>query len=148
MEENKDKNSKVRFELARVLGLSDVTLIGVGALLGGGIFTLTGLALSYAGPSLILVIILNGIIAFMTAMAYAELGSSFPEAGGAFVWVKKGLGNLAGHITGWISWFANAVACGLYSLSFSFYFSFMLFSVILPSLGIHFFSEKRIYSRG
>ena len=148
MEENKDKNSKVRFELARVLGLSDATLIGVGALLGGGIFTLTGLALSYAGPSLILVIILNGIIAFMTAMAYAELGSSFPEAGGAFVWVKKGLGNLAGHITGWISWFANAVACGLYSLSFSFYFSFMLFSVILPSLGFHFFfGEENIFQR-
>ena len=123
MEPNKAKNSKIEFGLARVLGLSDATLIGVGALLGGGIFTLTGLALSYAGPSLILVIVLNGIIAFMTAMAYAELGSSFPEAGGAFVWVKKGLGNFPGHITGWISWFANAVACGLYSLSFSFYFS-------------------------
>jgi len=148
MELNETKNSAIKFRLARVLGLSDATFIGVGALLGGGIFTLTGLALSYAGPSLILVVILNGIIAFMTAMAYAELGSSFPEAGGAFVWVRKGLGNLSGHITGWTSWFANAVACGLYSLSFSFYFGFMLFSVILPALGISFsFTEGNAFQK-
>ncbi len=148
MESDKTKNSKIEFGLARVLGLSDATLIGVGALLGGGIFTLTGLALSYAGPSFVLVIVLNGIIAFMTAMAYAELGSSFPEAGGAFVWVKKGLGNLPGHITGWISWFANAVACGLYSLSFSFYFSFLIFSVVLPSFDVSFsFGEGSVFQK-
>lgn len=126
-----------------MLGLSDATLIGVGALIGGGIFTLTGLALSFAGPSLILVVVLNGLIAFMTAMAYAELGSTFPEAGGGFIWVKKGLGNFAGYISGWISWFAHAVACGLYSLSFAFYFGFLLFSFILPYFGIHMsFSEE------
>src|SRR3989344_9289190 len=113
--------SPIKFKLARVLGLSDATFIGIGALLGGGIFTLMGLAMSFAGTSLILVILLNGLIAFMTALAYAELGTSFPEAGGAFVWVKKGLGNVAGHLTGWISWFANSVACGLYSFSFAFF---------------------------
>jgi len=145
MENNENKDPGIKFRLARVLGLSDATLIGVGALIGGGIFTLTGMALSYAGPSLILVVVLNGIIAFMTAMAYAELGSSFPEAGGAFVWVRKGLGNLPGHITGWVSWFANAVACGLYSLSFAFYFGYMLFSVILPFFGLSFsFTEGNL----
>lgn len=148
MKNNENKNSQIKFRLARVLGLSDATLIGVGALIGGGIFTLTGLALSYAGPSLILVVLLNGFIAFMTAMAYAELGSSFPEAGGAFIWVRKGLGNMAGHMAGWISWFANAVACGLYSLSFAFYFSFMLFSVILPFFGIFFsFNEGSLFQK-
>ncbi|MDO8601451.1 MAG: amino acid transporter, partial [bacterium] len=76
---------QIKFKLARVLGLSDATFIGIGALLGGGIFTLTGIAMSYAGPSLILMVGLNGIIALMTALAYAELGSTFPEAGGAFV---------------------------------------------------------------
>lgn len=127
----------VKFRLARVLGLSDATFLGIGAIIGGGIFTLTGLALSFTGPSLILVIGLNGFIAFMTALAYAELGSTFPEAGGGFIWVKKGLGNLAGHISGWISWFAHAVACGLYSLSFGFYFGTILFSLILPIFGVH-----------
>lgn len=148
MDSEKNDSSPIKFRLARVLGLSDATLIGLGALIGGGIFTLTGLALSYAGPSLILVILLNGFIAFMTAMAYAELGSSFPEAGGAFIWVRKGLGNMAGHMTGWISWFANAVACGLYSLSFAFYFGFLFFSVILPFFGLHLsFSEGSLFQK-
>lgn len=143
-----EKKSEIKFRLARVLGLSDATFIGVGALLGGGIFTLTGLALSYAGPSMILVVVLNGIIALMTALAYAELGSTFPGAGGAFIWVRKGLGNLAGHITGWISWFANAVACGLYSLSFSFYFGTILFSTILSFFGIDFvFAEGGVFQK-
>lgn len=136
MVENNEKKPGIKLELARVLGLADATLIGVGALIGGGIFTLTGLALSYAGPSLILVIVLNGVIAFMTAMAYAELGSAFPEAGGGFIWVRRGLGNFSGHISGWISWFAHAVACGLYSLSLAFYFDYVLSSFILPHFGI------------
>ncbi len=138
----------IKYGLARVLGLSDATLIGVGALIGGGIFTLTGLALSFAGPSLILVIGLNGLIAAMTALAYAELGSTFPEAGGGFIWVKKGLGNLAGHISGWISWFAHAVACGLYSLSFAFYFETIVFFIIFPFFGFsHSFFEGELFQK-
>lgn len=148
MVENNEKKPGIKLELARVLGLADATLIGVGALIGGGIFTLTGLALSFAGPSLILVVVLNGLIAFMTAMAYAELGSTFPEAGGGFIWVRKGLGNFAGYISGWTSWFAHAVACGLYSLSFAFYFDFLLFYFILPSFGVHTpFSEESILQK-
>jgi len=126
----------IKVGLARVLGLSDAVFIGIASLIGGGIFTLTGLALSYAGPSLVLVIILNGLIALMTAMAYAELGSTFPEAGGGFIWVKRGLGDLAGHVSGWISWFAHAVACALYSISFGFYVCTIIFSIILPAFGI------------
>ncbi len=135
----KDKppsNSPIKVGLARVLGLSDAVFIGIASLIGGGIFTTTGLALGYAGPSLILVIIFNGFLALMTAFAYAELGSTFPEAGGGFIWVKRGLGNLAGHISGWISWFAHAVACALYSISFGFYACTIVFSIILPVFGI------------
>lgn len=139
---------EIKVRLARVLGLSDATFIGIGAIIGGGIFTLTGLALSFTGPSLILVIGLNGLIAFMTALAYAELGSTFPEAGGGFIWVKKGLGDLAGHIAGWISWFAHAVACGLYSLSFGFYSGTILFSLVLPIFGVHFsFAEGGLFQK-
>lgn len=140
-----EKKPEIKIGLARVLGLSDATFIGVGALMGGGIFTLTGLALSFAGPSLVFVIGLNSIIALMTALAYAELGSTFPEAGGGFLWAKKGLGNLSGHITGWISWFAHAVACGLYSLSLAFYFETILSYFVLPVFGISLtFSEGNL----
>jgi len=69
-------------ELARDMGLMHVTMIGVGAMIGAGIFVLTGLAAGVAGPALILVFALNGLVTGLTAMSYAELGSCFPEAGG------------------------------------------------------------------
>ena len=105
-------------ELARDMGLMHVTMIGVGAMIGAGIFVLTGLAASLAGPALILVFALNGLVTGLTAMAYAELGSCFPEAGGGYLWVKEALPQPNGFLSGWISWFAHAVACSLYAVAF------------------------------
>lgn len=109
--------------LSRDLGLFPVTMIGVGAMIGAGIFVLTGIAAGVAGPALILVFILNGFIALLTAMAYAELGSSLPAAGGGYVWVKESLGGIHGFMSGWMSWFAQATACSLYVLGFGYYFT-------------------------
>ena len=63
--------------LSREMTLMDVTLIGVGAMIGAGIFVLTGIAAGVAGPALILTFVLNGAIALLTAMSYAELGSCY-----------------------------------------------------------------------
>ncbi len=105
-------------ELARDMGLMHVTMIGVGAMIGAGIFVLTGLAAGVAGPALILVFALNGLVTGLTAMSYAELGSCFPEAGGGYLWVKEALPQPNGFLSGWISWFAHAVACSLYAVAF------------------------------
>jgi len=105
-------------ELARDMGLMHVTMIGVGAMIGAGIFVLTGLAAAVAGPALILVFALNGLVTGLTAMSYAELGSCFPEAGGGYLWVKEALPQPNGFLSGWISWFAHAVACSLYAVAF------------------------------
>ena len=68
------KNSKKpSMELARDMGLMHVTMIGVGAMIGAGIFVLTGLAAGIAGPALLLVFAFNGIVTGLTAMSYAEL---------------------------------------------------------------------------
>lgn len=107
--------------LSRDLGLLDITLIGVGAMIGAGIFVLTGIAAGQAGPALLLTFLLNGLVTAITAASYAELGSCLPEAGGCYLWVKQGLGGLAGFLAGWMSWFANAVACSLYALGFGAY---------------------------
>ena len=104
--------------LSRDLGFFDITMIGVGAMIGAGIFVLTGIAAGEAGPALILAFMLNGIVTTFTAMAYAELGSAFPEAGGGYLWVKEGLGGANGFLSGWMSWFAHAVAGSLYGLGF------------------------------
>ncbi len=104
--------------LSRDLKLFDVTMIGVGAMIGAGIFVLTGIAAGEAGPALVLAFALNGVVTSFTAMSYAELGSAFPEAGGGYLWVKEALGGLQGFLSGWMSWFAHAVAGSLYALAF------------------------------
>jgi amino acid transporter/nucleotide-binding universal stress UspA family protein len=115
---NVDKSPQHATELARDMGLMHVTMIGVGAMIGAGIFVLTGLAAGVAGPALLLVFAFNGFVTGLTAMSYAELGSCFPEAGGGYLWVKEALPQPNGFLSGWISWFAHAVACSLYAVAF------------------------------
>lgn len=102
--------------------LIDVTMIGVGAMIGAGIFVLTGIAASVAGPALLIVFLLNGLVAFLTAAAYAELGSAVHGAGGGYLWIKASLPDPSGFLAGWMDWFAHAVACSLYALGFGAYF--------------------------
>jgi amino acid transporter/nucleotide-binding universal stress UspA family protein len=142
----KKYNTEVR--LAREMTLMDATLIGVGAMIGAGIFVLIGIAAGVAGPGLILSFSLNAVIALFTAMSYAELGSCYHDAGGGYLWVKEGLPKWNGFLSGWMSWFAHAVACSLYALGFGAYFDHVLreFSIIMPQWG--FFSPQKILAAG
>jgi amino acid transporter/nucleotide-binding universal stress UspA family protein len=117
-DQNHHKNPTVTITLTRDLGLFDVTMIGVGAMIGAGIFVLTGIAAGHAGPALLLAFFLNGLVALLTAASYAELGAAFPGAGGGYMWARDGLSPYSGFLAGWMSWFAQAVACSLYSLGF------------------------------
>ena len=152
--------SGIPTQLSRDLSLFHVTMIGVGAMIGAGIFVLTGIAAGYAGPALILAFALNGLVTLLTAFSYAELGSSFPEAGGGYLWVKEGLGGLNGFQAGWMSWFAHAVACSLYILGFGYYFwealRFLrvdtlinpLLEAVFPGGGSHFLIVQKILAVG
>lgn len=122
--------------LIRDLGLFDVTMVGVGAMIGAGIFVLTGIAAGTAGPALILAFALNGVVTVFTAMVYAELGSAIPEAGGGYLWVKEGLPAWNAFLAGWMSWFAHAVAGSLYALGFGSYFELMLRSFDVSPFGL------------
>jgi amino acid transporter/nucleotide-binding universal stress UspA family protein len=122
--------------LSRDLGLFTITMIGVGGMIGAGIFVLTGIAAGVAGPALVLAFFLNGLVTLLTAMAYAELGSAFPEAGGGYLWVKEGLGGAQGFLAGWMSWFAHAVAGSLYALAFGRFASELLVMAGVSTLGL------------
>jgi APA family basic amino acid/polyamine antiporter len=113
-------------ELSREMGVTSATMIGVGAMIGAGIFVLTGIAAGTAGPGLMMVFLLNGIVTTFTAMAYAELGSAIPEAGGGYLWIKHSLPSINGFLSGWMSWFAHAVAGSLYALGFGAYFGLLM----------------------
>jgi len=106
---------EIRIEFARDLSLFDATMIGVGAMIGAGIFVLTGLAVNQAGPSALLAFGLNGVITLLTALSYAELSSSIPEAGGGYAFVRRALSAPVGFLAGWMLWFAYTVACALYA---------------------------------
>jgi len=138
------KKFETEVRLSREMSLMDATMIGVGAMIGAGIFVLIGIAAGVAGPALILAFVLNGIVALLTAMSYAELGSCYHDAGGGYLWVKEGLPKWNGFISGWMSWFAHAVACSLYALGFGAYFEHVLreLSIGIPHWG--FFSPQKI----
>ncbi|MHC4990662.1 MAG: APC family permease, partial [Planctomycetota bacterium] len=108
-------------ELARDLRLFDITMVGVGAMVGAGIFALTGIAAGAAGPGLILAFALNGVLTLCTAMVYAEVGSAIPGAGGGYLWTKFGLPGPGAFLAGWMDWLAHAVAGSLYAVVFGTY---------------------------
>lgn len=122
--------------LSRDLNLFTVTMIGVGGMIGAGIFVLTGVAAGVAGPALILAFLLNGIVTTLTAMSYAELGSAIPGAGGGYLWVKTALGGALGFLSGWMSWFAQAIAGSLYGLAFGRFAAEMISMAGLPTFGL------------
>ncbi len=128
-----DEDIAFSSDLSRDMTLTQAIMTGVGAMIGAGIFVLTGIAAGIAGPALLVVFIFNGLIATMIAMIYAELGSAIPEAGGGYTYAKQGLGHTPGFFAGWMSWFAITVAGSLYGLGFAAYFL-----EVLGSIGIKF----------
>ena len=138
------KNKGTEIQLAREMTLFDATLIGVGAMIGAGIFVLIGIAAGVAGPALIITFALNGLVALLTAMSYAELGSCYHSAGGGYLWIKEGLPKVFGFLSGWMDWFGHSVACSLYALGFGAYFGFVLneMDLNIPEWG--FFSPQKI----
>ena len=101
------------------LGLLDATMIGMGAMIGAGIFVLTGLAAEIAGPAAILVFGLNGIVTAFTGLSYAELAASIPKSGGGYAFVREIFADLPSFLMGWMLWFAYMIAGALYALGFA-----------------------------
>ncbi|MEX1377772.1 MAG: amino acid permease [Eubacteriales bacterium] len=118
----KENNNNTQQELSRELGLFQLTMMGAGMMIGAGVFVATGIAIGKAGTGgILLAFALNGLIAIFTAMSFAELCSAIPAAGGAYSYVKKAFGGMIGFISGWMNWFALAVAGSLYAITFSEY---------------------------
>lgn len=113
-------------DAGRTIGFFGATLIGVGAIVGGGILALAGVAFAAAGPGAMLAFLLNGVIALLTALTFAELSAAFPQSGGSYTFAKKVLSVRAGFTLGWVVWFASVVAGVLYALGFAAFASIVL----------------------
>ena len=86
--------------------------------MGGGVLLLAGVAFSTTGPSAVIALALNGVIALLTALSFAEMAARFPQSGGTYTFAKKALSVEAAFAVGWMVWFASIVAGALYALGF------------------------------
>jgi APA family basic amino acid/polyamine antiporter len=122
--------------LRRVLGPVQLTALGVGCIIGAGIFVLTGLAANlYAGPGLALSFVVAGVGCALAALCYAEFASTVPVAGSAYTYAYATLGEVFAWIIGWDLVLEYAVASSVVAHGWSHYLlSFLgLFGVTLPA---------------
>ncbi len=110
----------------RRIGLFGAIGVGVGAIVGGGILALAGVAFAATGPSAILAFALNGVIALLTALSFAELAARFPESGGTYIFSKKVLSIRSAFAVGWVVWFASIMAAVLYAVGAGYFISLVL----------------------
>ncbi|MBN1945589.1 MAG: amino acid permease [Bradymonadales bacterium] len=119
----------------RTIGLLGATGVGFGAIVGGGILALAGAAFSVTGPGAILAFGLNGAIAILTVLSFAELSTAFPESGGTYTFARKVLSVRSAFGVGWVVWFASIVAGVLYALGFGSFAGMALVSLVEAVVG-------------
>lgn len=119
--------------LKRALSALDLTALGIGAIVGAGIFVLTGVAAAkYAGPAVMLSFVVSGFACAMAALCYAEFAAMIPVAGSAYSYSYATMGELVGWIIGWDLVLEYAVGAAAVAVGWSGYLT-----VILDGLGIH-----------
>jgi len=112
------------------LNFAEVTAIGIGGMIGGGIFAVLGLAIAVAGHAVVLTLAGGGVIAFLTGLSYAHLGLAFRGDGGSFTYIERAFGvpTVAG-MAGWLLIFGYIGTLALYATAFGDYGSALLRSV-------------------
>ena len=122
--------------LKRSMGVWGLTALGVGAIIGTGIFVLTGkAAATSAGPAIVLSFVLAGIVSALAALCYAELASSVPISGSAYTYVYATLGEFLAWIVGWGLILEYALGAATVAIGWSGYFSDFLsatFGIVIP----------------
>src|SRR5690606_37066512 len=110
-------------QLKRVLGKWSLTAIGIGAIIGGGIFVLTGTGAYYnAGPALALSFVIAGIACVFAALCYAEFASILPVEGSAYAYAYGTVGEIFAWIIGWGLILEYAMGSMTVAVSWSGYF--------------------------
>ncbi|MYW63270.1 amino acid permease [Streptomyces sp. SID8379] len=114
-------------QLARSLGLWQLTAIGVGGIIGAGIFTLAGtVANGTAGPAVLISFLIAGVASAAAALSYAEFAGLIPKAGSAYTYGYAVLGELAGWFIGWDLLLEYTAIVAVVAIGISGYFSFLL----------------------
>jgi APA family basic amino acid/polyamine antiporter len=107
--------------LKRSLGFWQVTVSGVGIVIGAGIYVLIGEAAKEAGAALWLSFVLAAVLSALTGLSYAELAGMFPTAGAEYEFARRAFNNFTGFMAGWTMIAANIIAAAAVSIGFARY---------------------------
>jgi APA family basic amino acid/polyamine antiporter len=120
------KRKLVRVGFQRTMGLLGATTLGIGALMGAGIYVLIGLAAGRAGPAVWISYLVCGLLSLLSVFLFAELSKRVPFAGGGYAFAYNALGSFWGFMTGWLLALGSIFACAMYATGFAYYFSPLL----------------------
>jgi len=119
-------------ELERTIGLKGGLAIGIGTMIGAGIFVFPGLAAGQAGPAAAGSFALGAIIALLVALPASELATAMPKSGGGYYFVSRALGSLAGAVVGISIWLGLVFATAFYLVGFGNYAAAVLAEAGVP----------------
>ncbi|WP_028203164.1 amino acid permease [Paraburkholderia nodosa] len=121
--------------LKKALGALDLTFLGIGAIIGTGIFVLTGTGAVQAGPALMVSFLIAAVACCFAALAYAEFASTIPVAGSIYTYSYATLGELAAWVIGWDLMLEYGLATSAVSVGWSGYLQSLLsgFGLTLPA---------------
>src|SRR6056297_3941701 len=118
-------------ELERTIGLVGGLAIGIGTMIGAGIFVFPGLAAENAGPAAAVSFAIGAVVALLVALPAAELATAMPRSGGGYFFISRGLGTLAGTVVGISLWLGLVFASAFYLVGFGSYAA-----AVLSELGL------------
>lgn len=111
-------------ELARDLGFLEAFTLGVGTMIGAGIFILPSIAAESAGPASMFSFLIGGFVSLLAAISLSELATGMPRAGGSYYYVNRAMGSLFGSVVGWGMWMGLMFATAFYMLGFGQYMTY------------------------
>ena len=119
-------------ELERTIGLSGGLTIGIGTMIGAGIFVFPGLAAGNAGPAAAVSFGIGAVVALLVALPTAELATAMPKSGGGYYFISRGMGSLFGAVVGISLWLGLVFATAFYLVGFGEYALAVLIEIGLP----------------
>jgi APA family basic amino acid/polyamine antiporter len=120
-EQQADPSAAVPSRLARRLGTFDAVVIGLGAMIGAGVFAAFGPAAKAAGNGLLVGLALAALVAYCNATSSAQLAAIYPESGGTYVYGRKRLGSFWGFLAGWGFVIGKLASCAAMAMTFATY---------------------------
>jgi len=116
---------KGRTQLRRELGLFSAVMMGMGGAMSAGGFVILGYAAGLCGSAIVIVVFFCGILSLLTMLSYCELGTTIPQAGGEYTFVKASFGGFPAFLTGWFEWFSNVFYSALSAIGFAYIIAYL-----------------------